>query len=67
VKNIRNFDNVWYTRPASSPQKMIQCHHRVKQKTANNSNNSIRVYLRADLTAQRPITKLARVYRSTQI
>jgi hypothetical protein len=28
--------------------------------------NSIRVYLRADLTAQRPITKLARVYGSTQ-
>jgi hypothetical protein len=28
--------------------------------------NSIRVYLRANLSAQRPITKLARVYRSTQ-
>jgi hypothetical protein len=27
----------------------------------NNNNNSIRVYLRANLTAQRPITKLARV------
>jgi hypothetical protein len=32
----------------------------------NNDNNSIRVYLRANLTAQRPITKLARVYRNTQ-
>jgi hypothetical protein len=31
----------------------------------NNNNNSIRVYLRANLTAQRPITKLARVYRNT--
>jgi hypothetical protein len=29
-------------------------------------NNSIRVYLRANLTAQRPLTKLARVHRSTQ-
>jgi hypothetical protein len=28
--------------------------------------NSVRVYLRANLIAQRPITKLARVYRSTQ-
>jgi hypothetical protein len=36
----------------------------------NNNNsfqfNSIRVYLRANLTAQKPITKLARVHRSTQ-
>jgi hypothetical protein len=37
----------------------------------HNSNNSIkfnsiRVYLRANLTAQRPITKLARVHRNTQ-
>jgi hypothetical protein len=28
--------------------------------------NSVRVYLRANLTAQRPITKLARVHRNTQ-
>jgi hypothetical protein len=28
--------------------------------------NSVRVYLHADLTAQRPITKLARVHRNTQ-
>jgi hypothetical protein len=28
--------------------------------------NSIRVYLRANITAQRPITKLARVHRNTQ-
>jgi hypothetical protein len=28
--------------------------------------NSVRVYLRTDLTAQRPITKLAQAYRSTQ-
>jgi hypothetical protein len=28
--------------------------------------NSIRVYLRANLTAQRPSTKLVLVYRSTQ-
>jgi sugar diacid utilization regulator len=32
----------------------------------NNNTNSIRVYLRANLTAQRPITKLARVHRNTQ-
>jgi hypothetical protein len=31
-----------------------------------NNNNSIRDYLRANLTAQRPITKLARVHRNTQ-
>jgi hypothetical protein len=29
--------------------------------------NSIRVYLRANLRAQRPITKLARVHRNTDI
>jgi hypothetical protein len=28
--------------------------------------NSIRVYLRGNLTAQRPVTKLARVHRNTQ-
>jgi hypothetical protein len=28
--------------------------------------NSIRVYLRTNLTAQRPITKLTRVFRNTQ-
>jgi hypothetical protein len=28
--------------------------------------NSIRVYLRANLTAQRPITELARVHRNTK-
>jgi hypothetical protein len=28
--------------------------------------NSIHVYLRANVTAQRPITKLARVHRNTQ-
>jgi hypothetical protein len=28
--------------------------------------NSIHVYLRANLTARRPITKLARVYRNKQ-
>jgi hypothetical protein len=28
--------------------------------------NSVRVYLRANLTAQRPITKFARVCRKTQ-
>jgi hypothetical protein len=32
----------------------------------NNNNNSIRVYLRANLTAQMPITKLAPVHRNTQ-
>jgi hypothetical protein len=32
----------------------------------NNNNNSIRVYLCAHLTAQRPITKLAQVHRNTQ-
>jgi hypothetical protein len=32
----------------------------------NNNNNSIRVYLRANLTEQRPITKLARIHRTTQ-
>jgi hypothetical protein len=32
----------------------------------NNNNNSVRVYLRANLAAQRPITKLARVHRNTQ-
>jgi hypothetical protein len=32
----------------------------------NNNNNSIHVYLRANLTARRPITKLARVYRNKQ-
>jgi hypothetical protein len=30
----------------------------------NSNNNSIRVYLRTNLTAQRPITKLARVHRN---
>jgi hypothetical protein len=29
-------------------------------------NNPIHVYLHANLTAQRPITKLARVHRNTQ-
>jgi hypothetical protein len=28
--------------------------------TTNNNNNSILIYLRANLTAQKPITKLAR-------
>jgi hypothetical protein len=28
--------------------------------------NSICIYLRANLTAQRPVTKLARVHRNTQ-
>jgi hypothetical protein len=32
----------------------------------NNNNNSIRVYLRANLTAQRPVTKFARVHRNIQ-
>jgi hypothetical protein len=32
----------------------------------NNNNNSIRIYLRANLTAQRPITKLTRVRKKKQ-
>jgi hypothetical protein len=32
----------------------------------NNNNNSIRIYLRANLTAQKPVTKLARVRRTKQ-
>jgi hypothetical protein len=37
-------------------------------KTSNSIQfNSIRVYLRANLTAQRPISKLAREQRKTQI
>jgi hypothetical protein len=32
----------------------------------DDDNNSIRVYLRANLTAHRSITKLAQVYRNTQ-
>jgi hypothetical protein len=32
----------------------------------NNNNNSIHVYLRANLTAQMPITKLARERRKRQ-
>jgi hypothetical protein len=37
-----------------------------KKQSNNNNNNSIRVYLRANITPQRPITKLARVHRITQ-
>jgi hypothetical protein len=32
----------------------------------NNNNNSIRFYLRANLTAQRPITKRARAEKKTK-
>jgi hypothetical protein len=36
-----------------------------RNSTNNNNNNSIRVYLRANLTAQRLIIKLARVHTNS--
>jgi hypothetical protein len=41
--------------------------HNMTPKNNSNNNNIIRVYLRANLTAQRPITKLIWVHRNTEI
>jgi hypothetical protein len=52
---------VTYCISAATGQKS---HLKSNNNNNNNNNNSIRLYLRANLTAQRPITKLARAYNN---